>query len=107
MKRSEFVEMMDAEYAAITEINRTKGHDYAGDEDALANFKRNAAALGLTPAQVWGVYAGKHWDAITTFVREGDVKSEPIDGRLHDLILYSFLLLGLIREARENANGPR
>jgi hypothetical protein len=100
MTRSEFLAFMDAQYAAITEINRTKGHDYAGDQDALANFKRNAEGLGLTAEQVWGVYAGKHWDAIQTFVREGDVASEPIDGRLHDLILYSFLLLALVAEQR-------
>jgi hypothetical protein len=36
-----------------------------------------------------------------TFIKEGDVKSEPIEGRIHDVILYCFLLLGLIREKQE------
>lgn len=100
MNRVDFVQLMDAHYESITEINRTKGHDYAGDDDALANFKEQAAALGLDPLQVWGVFAGKHWSAIMTFIREGDVKSEPIEGRIHDVILYSFLLLGLIEEKK-------
>lgn len=96
--------MLDEEHAKIVELNRTKGHDYAGQDDALSNFKKHAAELGLTPEQIWGVYAGKHWDAITTYVREGDVKSEPIDGRILDEILYLYLLLGLVRERREGAS---
>ena len=98
MDRTEFLAMLDEDYQAIRKINETKGHDYAGDDDALANFKRHATELGLTPEQVWSVYASKHWDAVMTYVREGSVASEPIEGRLHDVILYSFLLLGLVRE---------
>lgn len=103
MTRDEFLAMLDGDYKAIVEINRTKGHDYAGADDALSNFKRHAVELGMTPEQIWAVYASKHWDSVLTYVREGDVKSEPIDGRLHDLILYAFLLLGLIRERRAAA----
>lgn len=98
MDRTEFLAMVDEDYKAIRKINEAKGHDYAGDDDALANFKQQGVALGLTPEQVWGVFAGKHWAAVMTFIREGDVASEPIEGRIHDVILYSFLLLGLIRE---------
>lgn len=105
MKRVDYVALMDDHYAKITEINRTKGHDYAGDDDALANFKQAAEKLGLTPEQIWGVYADKHWSAVMTFIKEGDVKSEPIEGRLHDVILYSFLLLGLIEE-KKNLSEP-
>jgi hypothetical protein len=109
MNRADFLAMMDDDYASITEINRTKGVDYAGEDDALSNFKDQARSLGLTPEQIWGVYAGKHWSAVTTYIREGDVKSEPIEGRVHDVILYCFLLLGLIREEREevaNVDAP-
>ena len=53
----------------------------------------------VTPYQVWGIFAGKHVDAINSFIRNnGQVESEPIESRLHDLIVYSFLLLGLIEE---------
>lgn len=104
MDRATFVALMDEHYSSITEINRTKGHDYAGDDDALKNFKDQAAQLGLTPEQVWGVFAGKHWAAICTFIKEGDVKSEPIEGRIHDVILYCFLLLGLIEEKKSTTD---
>lgn len=99
MNRHDFLTMMDEDYGAIMEINRTKGNDYAGEEDALLNFKESARRLGLTPEQVWAVYADKHWSAVMTYCRNGRVESEGIEGRLHDAILYCFLLLGLIRES--------
>lgn len=98
MDRAEFLAMVDEDYQAIRKINAQKGHDYAGDDDALLNFKRQAKTLDLQPEQIWAVYAQKHWDAIMTYCRAGQVASEPIESRLHDVILYSFLLLGLVRE---------
>lgn len=107
MDRDEFLRMMDAEYQTIRKINETKGHDYAGDDDALANFKEQARAVGLAPEQVWAIFAGKHWSAVMTYVREqGQLASEPIEGRLHDLILYSFLMLGLIEERKRARPSP-
>ena len=100
MTRDEFQAMVREHFAEILAINDTKGHDYAGEEDALANFKRHAADLDLRPEQIWAVYASKHWDAVMTYCREGAVQSEAIEGRLHDAILYCFLLLGLVQERR-------
>lgn len=98
MDRVAYLDMMDDDYDIIREINKTKGHDYAGDDDALRNFKEAARDLGVSPALIWAVYANKHWSAIMTYCREGKVESEGIEGRCHDAILYTFLLLGLIRE---------
>lgn len=103
MQREAFQDLMKEEFEKLLETNQRKGHDYAGDDDALANFKEQAATLGLTPEQIWGVYASKHWAAIMTYVRESGVQSEPIEGRIHDLILYGFLLLGMVKERRSNA----
>jgi hypothetical protein len=101
MERSKYVAMMDGDYQTIREINSTKGVEYAGNDDALSNFKITGAAIGLSPEQVWSVLASKHWAAVMAYVKEGEVKSnEPIEGRLHDVILYCFLLLGLIREKK-------
>jgi hypothetical protein len=105
MTRDEFLHFMAKNQEQIVALNRTKGQDYAGDEDALDNFKRHAAELGLAPEQIWAVYASKHWDAIMTFVRKGDVASEPIEGRLLDVILYCHLLLGLVAEAGKDRGG--
>lgn len=72
--------------------------DYARDADAFHNFRRSATAVGITPYQVWQVFADKHWGAITRFCRDGKVESEDIRDRLADLINYLTLLAGLIRE---------
>jgi hypothetical protein len=103
MNRDDFDIFRDGHYNQIAEINHKKGKDYAGDQDALANFKVIGKDLGLDPLKVWGVYASKHWSAVMAYVREGKVESEPIEGRLHDVILYCFLLLGLIEERKIHA----
>lgn len=85
---------------------RVKGADYTRhDPDRLANFKRVAVGIGLTPLQVWAVYANKHWDAIMTFVKTGRTESEAIEGRCDDLHNYLYLLEGLIQEMRAQMAG--
>lgn len=103
MIRHEFRELLDEVHQKCVELNETKGHDYAGDEDALSNFKEAAARLGIEKEKVWAVYADKHWQAVMTFCSQGQVESEPIEGRLLDVILYCQLLLGMIREDQAHA----
>lgn len=98
MTRDEFSELLECTFDEVRRLSSTKGQDYAPDHDELANFKRAAERVGWSPQQVWAVFAGKHWDAILTYCREGQVQSEPIEGRLHDLILYSVLLLAMVQE---------
>ncbi len=89
-------------------IARSKGHDYAGTEDTLANFKRGAADLGLTPFQVWGVFFKKHYDAVMNAIKESPkdpasaMKSETLHGRVLDLVTYLGLLECLVRENERN-----
>jgi len=101
MRRENFLGMMEEEFQKMTELNEQKGHDYAGDEDALSNLKEAAERLGITPEQVWAVYADKHWSAVMTFCREGQVASEPIEGRIRDIMVYGMLLLGLIEDGKK------
>ena len=91
----------------ITKLATLKGGEYAGDNDRLANFRRNGAALGLPMETVWAVYAGKHWDAIQQFIRdsrEGKTRErlEPIEGRIDDLIVYLVLLKAMVEERTES-----
>lgn len=91
-------EIINLTFDSINKLNDTKGNEYAGDEDALANFHNRATQLDLDPMKVWGVFAGKHWDAVLSYIRRGEVLSEPIEGRINDLVLYLILLKGLIAE---------
>lgn len=96
MNRPEFQRMRAVTFGELEELNDRKGKDYAGDEDVLSNFKDAASQLGVEPEQVWAVYAHKHWSAIMAYCREGKVESEGIEGRIHDLMVYCLLLLGLV-----------
>ena len=99
----QYEELVKKTVGNIQELSTLKGGEYAGDEDRLANFRRNAANLGLTMETVWSVYAAKHWDAITQYVRDiqsgkSRVRMEPISGRLDDLIVYCILMKAMCDE---------
>lgn len=87
----------------IIELSTHKGGEYAGDDDRLENFRRNAKTLGLQPEQVWAVYCAKHWDAIMQFVKDLNTgkerrRLEPLDGRVDDIIVYMLLFKAMLDE---------
>lgn len=98
-QRTEFIKN---EFAKMIAISESKGVEYANDDsDANANFKIVGQQLGIDPKMACWVYAMKHIQSISQYIRTGSVKSnEGIDGRLHDLALYCMLLLSLIEEEK-------
>lgn len=97
--------LVDETIDKIRELSTLKGGEYAGDYDRLANFRRNAEALGLSMEQVWAVYAAKHWDAVMQYVKDigqrtSRVRLEPISGRLDDLIVYCILMKAIVEESK-------
>jgi hypothetical protein len=102
MTGEQFRQMMREGLEQLIALNETKGRDYAGEDDALRNFKQHAGELGIAPEQVWAVFASKHWDAILTAARhagdDGYRPSEPVEGRVRDLVVYLFLYLAMHRE---------
>lgn len=98
-----FAELLEKTTNEIKKLSELKGGEYAGDRDRLANFRRNAQAFGLTKEQVWGVYAGKHWDAIAQYINDGGSgikrdRLESISGRADDLIVYLLLFKAMVEE---------
>jgi hypothetical protein len=88
---------------ACWKIYDHKGNDYTrgkGDLDRTDNFKMAAENNGVTPLQAWGVYFYKHVSAVWRFLKDGKVESEPIEGRIYDVINYSILLLLIVKEMR-------
>jgi hypothetical protein len=99
----EFEKIVEQTVAQIKSLVELKGGEYAGDEDRLANFRRNGNSLGLHMEQVWGVYAGKHWDAIQQYIKDiatGKQRQrlEGIEGRADDLIVYLLLFKAIVQE---------
>ncbi len=86
---------------ACDKVLGVKGHDYTQGGDRLKNFDRNAERLGLPSRTVLAIYMLKHFDAIETYLKAGEVKSEPIEGRIVDAINYLLLLYKMIK--REQA----
>lgn len=100
--------MVERTFNEVRRLGIVKGGEYAGDEDRLANFRRNAEEAGVSMETCWRVYAGKHWDAISQYVR--DVQSgkkrpraEGLAGRADDLIVYLLLFKGMLLEAEASA----
>lgn len=99
MERTDFKKLVEESIIPkCMQIMESKGLAYSGRDDALANFKRNAKLTGSTPEQVWFIYFMKHVDAISAYVRGEYSDSEPIEGRIQDIINYGMLLYGLVKE---------
>ncbi len=90
------------------ELLRVKGADYSGGtatlqhtrSQRLKSFYTAAERTGLTPMQVLSVLLTKHLQAIETFMKTGQVSSEPIEERIVDAMNYLMLLNMLIAEQR-------
>lgn len=82
-------------------IMDSKGMAYSGQEDKLGNFKRLAAKYKVSPLLVWSIFFGKHLDSLDAYIRGEYVDSEPIAGRIKDMINYLFLLHALIVELHD------
>jgi len=103
VNQEEFDKVVQATVYNIQELLKHKGREYAGSDDRLANFKRGAELTGCTPLQVAFVYLSKHYDAVSTFVKDNATgvvrqRMESIDGRLDDMINYCLLLKALVYE---------
>lgn len=103
MNQTDFEIVINQTVEEIRRLLIVKGGEYAGSTDRLANFKRGAELVGVSPLQCLFIYLSKHYDAISTFVRDDAAglvrpRSEPIDGRLDDLINYAILAKALVKE---------
>lgn len=108
MTQREFNRIIRAAEERKLAIMQSKGNEYCrSEEDRLANFKRIAATLNLSPIQVWYVYFQKHMDAIISYINTGKEGSEPIDGRIDDASVYLDLLRGFVAEHRIEKNAGR
>lgn len=112
MKQEQFDEVVKQTIDSINNLLRVKGGEYAGSEDRLANFKRGAQLTGAAPLQVLFIYLSKHYDAVSTYVRDqangtARERSEPIDGRLDDIINYCILAKALVREIEGRTEDPQ
>lgn len=106
MSPSDFSRILATTSEQLLALATVKGGEYAPGADRLANFKEAGARLGLLPEQVLLVYLDKHYAAVGNFIRDltthtSRVRSEPIEGRVDDLLVYLVLFKGLLAERRQ------
>ena len=91
----------DSMVKELEDLLVNKGREYAGDHDALGNFK-SANDIGVTANQKLWIFLDKHLSSIRSYIKHGQVFSnEPIEGRINDAINYLFLLRCLIAEQKK------
>ena len=98
MNKNGFRKLLSYGHDQMLALTASKGEEYSGGDDQLANFKRYAAAAGISLEQAWLVLFMKHIDAISSHARTGVVLSEPIDGRIDDAMLYLHLYRAIVWE---------
>ena len=98
----------DRTLAACVEILEVKGADYTvGSTDRLANFRKVAEFTGMTQEQVLGTYLYKHVAAIFAYIKNGgQSESEPIEGRISDVINYMLLFGKMVAESKRDIVPP-
>lgn len=92
-------------FEQIRRLAATKGAEYAHGDDRLDNFRRNGSDCGVSMETCWRIYAGKHWDSITTYIKDiqtGTQReySEDITGRALDLMVYLTLFICMVNERK-------
>lgn len=99
LKREDFKLLVQQVYEECIATLNLKGAAYDGGHDVLGNFRSVATETGVSPFQVWLVFANKHYRSISQAIRtnpwEPVEKSEGMQGRITDLINYLFLLRAL------------
>lgn len=106
MNQHEFEGVIRQTMDSIQKLLAVKGGEYAGSHDRLANFKRGRDRTGAHVYQVLWIYLSKHLDSVETFIKktvrgEPQALSEPIEGRLDDIINYCLLMKALIKEIQD------
>ena len=97
-------EDIDRFLAECFDTMKKKGHDYrqGNDSDVLHNFRTVGESVGLDMTKVWFTYFYKHYSALVTYIKEGgQSESEPIEGRVKDMIVYLLLFYHMINENKE------
>lgn len=105
MNKTEFLQILTSGHDRMVGLTRSKGEEYSSSDDQLGNFRRLAEQTGLTMPQVWLVLFTKHLDAIRTWIKDEATgtkreRSEPIEGRIEDAILYLYLLRAVVEDGK-------
>jgi hypothetical protein len=96
MTRNEYIEKFF--YEKCLSVLRKKGADYTeglAKPSPNANFQAVTDMIdntAVTKYTVWLVYFAKHLTALLKWIKKGTLASEPIEGRIVDMVNYLLIL---------------
>jgi hypothetical protein len=93
MTRQELIDLHKDTCKQCRKLMKRKNQDYAGDADALANF-RSSITVGVPPAKGILMRMIDKMKRVQSFVERGDLKveGEPVEDACDDLLNYALLL---------------
>jgi hypothetical protein len=95
--RADVAELMEMVFKECQSTRDAGPKEYAhDDQNALANFERTGAEIGVAREKVWYIFAKKHWDGVLAHINGHTSQREDVRGRLKDLIVYEILLWAMI-----------
>lgn len=97
-------EVFAKRFADCIDLIKAKNSDYTqgtAERDRIAHFREAARDLELPMLKIWQVFVRKHWAAVQKFANGGNLESEPIDGRINDIINYMVLLGAIIEDGKK------
>lgn len=99
-----FHSLVEHTFDHLRALYAVKAGEYATDADRLSNFRGAAQRTGMTSEQVLLIYLDKHYASICNYIRDSAQgksrpRSEPINGRVDDMIVYLLLFKALLQEA--------
>ena len=97
MLNEERLKIYDELIEAGKKIMLSKGKEYANSTDCLANFKRCARFMGITPEQYVLTMASKQYDWLRQFAETGEANIEPPEEKVVDVINYLVNYICLVR----------
>ena len=97
-------ELMDRIFQDLQKVREEGHNEYAHGDNALDNFERNAKEVGASREQILWVYAMKHKDGISSWIKGHRSQREDVRGRIKDLIVYLILLWAMVEDDMEGRN---
>jgi hypothetical protein len=98
MTRDEFLYFLDNKQIEIKELFQKASREYSDTSDAFENFNKLSVELGIAREKVLWIYWTKHRDGVLKHLNGYISQREPVEGRIQDMIVYLFLLWGMLAE---------
>jgi hypothetical protein len=102
MTKAEYYAFVERTFQNMLDLIKRKNADYSGPgSDPFANFRR-AEAVGVDPIKGLSVRLLDKVGRIESYMQSGELKNEGIEDAFLDLIGYSCLALGMMKEREMN-----